>query len=111
MKTCLFSLSVVTILASGLSQGATEGVHVREATLFKNGLGYFLCEIATPDKQDSFAVTAQAGAANFINPCLALCAIYNYTRKLPAGLKTAKKEFTATRQAVIICPSKNLIRL
>ena len=43
---------------------AVETAEVKEVALFKNGLGYFVCEIVPPDKQTSFVITPPAAPSH-----------------------------------------------
>ena len=57
-------LFVILLVFASLLQGSTVAVQVKEVTLFKNGLGYFVCEVTPPDNEASFNITPAAAATH-----------------------------------------------
>jgi len=69
-KTLILTVLInsIVFVGSGYSQSATSSalndVSLKHVALFKNGLGFFICEVTCPDKADSFRITPPGAASH-----------------------------------------------
>lgn len=64
MKTKVFLAAVLIVSVTINLYAGSEAVQIKEVSLFKNGLGYFVCEVIPPAGQTSFVIMPPAAATH-----------------------------------------------